>query len=141
MNHEILRADVRLRRVSFAVLALATVVAFILMFAFQRWLVRTADMMPTTQLVAQLRLWIGGALVACGVCILLLAGYAARLARRILEQDRWPLEGARVLQDTPIRRHAEAARIARTMNIAAVLLMVLAAGLAVLSWHLFGTGA
>ncbi|HEY0230941.1 MAG TPA: hypothetical protein VGC55_06800 [Dokdonella sp.] len=140
MNHEILRADVRLRRVSFAVLALATVVAFILIFAFQRWLVHTTETMPTAQLIAQLRLWIGGALVACGVCVLLLAGYAARLARRIFEQGRWPLEDARVLQDTPIRRHAEAAKIARTMNIAAVLLMLLAAGLAAISWRLFGSG-
>lgn len=141
MNHEVLRADVRLRRVSLAVLALATIVAVILIFAFQHWLVRTADAMPTAQLVAQLHLWIGGALVACGVCMLLLAGYAARLARRILEQGRWPLDGARVLHDTPIRRHAEAAKLARTMNLAAISLMALAAGLAALSWHLFGTGA
>ncbi|MET0226349.1 MAG: hypothetical protein ABW187_07920 [Dokdonella sp.] len=141
MNHEILRADVRLRRVSVAVLALAAIVALILMFAFRYWLTRTADTMPPAQLIVQLRIWIGAALVACGVCILALAGLAARLARRILEQRRWPLHGARVLQDTPIRRDAEAANIARKMNVAALLLMALAASLGALSWHLFGSGA
>jgi len=138
MNREILRADVRLRRISFAVLALAAVAAFILMFAFQRWLVRTTGTMPTAQLVVQLRAWIGSALVACGVCVLLLAGYSARLARRVVEQGRWPLAGARVLQDTPIRRDADAAKIARKMNLLAIVLMLVAAGLAGASWHLFG---
>jgi len=138
MNREILRADVRLRRISFAVLALAAVAAFILMFAFQRWLVRTTGTMPTAQLVVQLRTWIGSALVACGVCVLLLAGYSARLARRVVEQGRWPLAGARVLQDTPIRRDADAAKIARKMNLLAIVLMLVAAGLAGASWHLFG---
>lgn len=123
---------------SFAVLALAAIAAFILMFVFQRWLVRTTGAMPTAQLIVQLRAWIGSALVASGVCLLLLAGYSARLARRIVEQGRWPLAGARVLQDTPIRRNAEAAKIARKMNIAAIVLMLLAAGLGAASWHLFG---
>jgi hypothetical protein len=108
------------------------------MFVFQRWLVRTTGAMPTAQLIVQLRAWIGSALVACGVCLLLLAGYSARLARRIVEQGRWPLAGARVLQDTSIRRNAEAAKIARKMNIAAIVLMLLAAGLGAASWHLFG---
>ncbi|MEP7042311.1 MAG: hypothetical protein ABI843_04580 [Dokdonella sp.] len=138
MNHEILRADIRLRRVSLAVLVLATVVALILMFVFRHWLARTTASMPTAQLVALLRLWIASALVACGVCLLVLAGYAARLARRIADQGRWPLNGARVLQDTPIRRNGEAAKFAKTMNIVAVLLMMLAIGVAALSWHLFG---
>jgi hypothetical protein len=138
MNQEILRADQRLRRFSLVVLTLATLLALVLVFAFQRWLAHTADAMPAAQLIAQLRRTIGAALTASGVCILLLAGYAARLARRILEQGRWPLAQTRVLRDTPIRRGSEAERIARTLNIAATALVLLAIIVAALSWHLFG---
>ncbi|HEY0180908.1 MAG TPA: hypothetical protein VGC30_14935 [Dokdonella sp.] len=138
---DIQRADPHLRRRSAVVLTLAALGACVLAFAFHAWLARVADAMPADLLVASLRRWIRLALIACGVCVLLLAGYAARLARRILEERRWPLASARVLHDTRIRRGAAAARIALALNAAALLLIALVAAGAALAWHAFGARA
>lgn len=126
MTVEILRADPRLRRRSAMVLAMAALAAVACVIAFHRWLSDLAAILPTDMLIVQLRAWIGLALTASGLCLLLLAGYAARLARRVTIAGRWPLADARVLRDTPIRRDADARRFARQLNVVAALLIALA---------------
>lgn len=140
MHTDIQRANPRLRRLTAVVLGVATLLALLLVFAFQRWMLQQAETLPTAQLIVQLRGWIGMALTASGLCLLLLAGHTARLARRVIAERRWPLATARVLRDTPIRRETAALRLARLFNIVAVALLVLAIGVGVVSWRLFTTG-
>ena len=140
MNTDIQRGDARLRRTSIFVIVFASVVAIACVFSFQRWMAEHAASASTADLIAQLRRWIGIALTASGLCLLVLAGSAARLARRIGEQQRWPVADARVLRDTPIRRGAAALRIAKGLNALAVVLIALAIGTGVLSWRLFVAG-
>ncbi|MEP7098340.1 MAG: hypothetical protein ABI748_11810, partial [Dokdonella sp.] len=83
MPTDIQPADRRLQRVTAIVLASAVLAAIILVFVFQHWLTVQASRVPTEQLIVQLRRGIGGATLAIGLCLLVLAGYAARLARRV----------------------------------------------------------
>ena len=112
MNEDIQTADPRLRRITLVALALAGVAALAVVVAFHHWMTRQAAVLPAEQLVARLRLWIGIAMTASGLCLLLLAGCAARLARTTLDQRRWPPSSLRVLRDTPVRREAAAAAVA-----------------------------
>lgn len=137
MSEEIQPADPRLRRVTAIVLTLAVFAAALAVFLFQHWLRRQAATQPADVLIAQLRHWIGVAMTASGLCLLLLAGYAARLARMTLEQRRWPPQRLRVLRDTPIRRDKTATDIGRALNVAALLLVALSAGVAILGWRFF----
>lgn len=136
MPIDIQRADPRLRRRSPIVLALSTVAAIACVVTFHHWITQQAASLPTELLIAQLRRWIGIALTASGLCLLLLAGYAARLARRVIAARRWPLADARVLRDTPILREAAALRLGRWLNIVAIVLVVLAVAAGVLGWRL-----
>jgi fatty acid desaturase len=140
MAIEIQRADARSRRISIIVLIVSVMVALAFFYIYQRWVTHLAATLPTEQLVAQLRRWIGVAMTVCGLCLLLLAGYAAWLARRTLDERRWPPTSLRVVRDTPIRRDAAAARIAKALHIAAVVLVVLAVVVAWLSWRVFALG-
>jgi hypothetical protein len=137
MTTEILHADRRLRRVTIAVLAIAALVALGSVHAYQTWLTQHAASMPMEQLVARLRHDIGIAVIASGVCLLLLAGYAGRMANRVKKERRWPLSGARVLRDTPIRREQAALRIGRLLDIAAFALILFGVAAVLLSWRLF----
>lgn len=137
MTTEILHADRRLRRVTIVVLGVAVLAALALLYAYQAWLTRQASGMLTTQLVERLRHDIGIAVVASGVCLLLLAGYAGLMARRVKKEARWPLGGARVLRDTSIRRGQAALRIGRLLDIAAFALILFGVAAVILSWRLF----
>lgn len=137
MPTDIQPADPRLQRVTTIVLALAVLATIVLLLAFRHWLANLADRLPTEQLVMQLRRGISFATLAIALCLLVLAGYAARLARRIIEERRWPLAAMRVLRDTPIRRGDNAQKIAGWLNGTAVLLMLVAVATVVLSWRLF----
>lgn len=140
MPTDIQPADRRLQRVTTIVLILAVIVAIILLVAFQHWLTAQASRLPTPQLITQLRHGIGIATLAIGLCLLVLAGYAARLARRIVAERRWPLAATRVLRDTRIRRDADASKIAGWLNAASLALMLITAATAVVSWRLFMAG-
>ena len=137
MAVEIQRADARSRLVSFVVLTVSVVAALVFVYVFHRWITQLAANLPAEQLVARLRRWIGAAMTACGLCLLLLAGYAAWLARLTLGQRRWPPAPVRVVRDTPVRRDAAAVSIAKALNAAAMILVVLAIVIAWLSWRLF----
>lgn len=139
MNVEMHRADPRLRRLTFAVLGIGLIAAVLSISMFHRWLDRSVQGMPAAQMFADLRRTIGLAMAGCALCLLLLAGYAARLGRRVIEERRWPLRTARVVRDTPVRAGTDALIFGRSLNIAAIVLIALAVGCSVLSWHLFGT--
>ena len=72
------------------------------------------------------------------LCFLLLAGYAARLARRVADERRWPLARSRVLRDTLVRSGDRALMFGRMLNLAAILLIVLGIAAGMLGWHYFG---
>jgi len=120
------------------VLGAALLAAVLLMVLFQSWIGRSVRTLPDPQLVFELRRMIGFALTGCGLCLLVLAAYAARLAHRIIEQRRWPLRGARVMRDTRVRTGADAMTIGRVLNMAAIGLIAMAIGVGMLSWRLFG---
>ncbi|HEU4665868.1 MAG TPA: hypothetical protein VFS55_17705 [Dokdonella sp.] len=138
MTTEIQRADVRLRRVTAIVLSLAVAVAAALVFLAQRWLTERAIASSTEALITQMRHWIGFAAAASAACLLALAIHALLRARAAAAQQRWPVAGARVLRDTPVRRGATAQRVARMLNLLSLLLFLFAAATLALSWRLFG---
>jgi hypothetical protein len=137
MAEEILRADQRLRRTTAIALVLALIAALVLVFVFQAWMSRWISTMPTPAVVIELRRGAAFALVASGLCLLLLGGYAARIATRIQQKRRWPLDGARVLRDTVVRRGEAALGLGRLLNVAAITLVLMAAGVGLVSWQLF----
>ena len=93
--------------------------------------------MTTAQLIEHTRRGIGFAVVACCVCLLLLAGHSARTARQVKNERRWPVSGARVLRDTPVRRELAAMRIARLFDVVTFALVLFAIATIVLAWRLF----
>lgn len=133
-------ADPRLRRTTAIVLTVATLLACTLLVALQYWLDRAFVATPNAQMIVQLRTWTAASMTAVGVCLLVLAGYAARLARQTSDGMRWPPETLRMLRDTPIRRGETAQRIARALNIGALTLVVLGIGAAWFGWRLFAQG-
>jgi hypothetical protein len=137
MDNEIQHADVRLRRVTAIVLVLAGVLAVALVLAFHRWLSDFATMVPTEHLVARLRPWIGAGAIACSACLLLLAAHAAVRARAAAAEQRWPVRRSRVLRDTVVRHGADALRIARLLNLVALVVTVIGVAAIVLAWRLF----
>lgn len=141
MAVEIQRADMRSRRISIVVLAVSVIAALVFVYAFHRWITQLAANLPTEQLVARLRRWIGVAMTAWGLCLLLFTGYAAWLARLTLGQRRCPPASLRVVRDTPVRRDAAAVTVAKALNAAAIILVMLAVVIAWLSWHLFTVAA
>jgi hypothetical protein len=70
-------------------------------------------------------------------CLLLLAGYSARTAHRVKNERRWPVSGARVLRNTPVRRELAAMRIARLLEVVTFALVLFAVAAIVLAWRLF----
>jgi len=140
MNVEIHRADPSLRRLTFIVLSAAVLGAVLLMVLFHNWIGRSARALPDAQFVFELRRMIGFAMTGAGLCLLVLAGYAARLGQRVIEQRRWPLTGARVMRDTRVRTGEHAIAFGRMLNIAAIALLAMSIGVGVLSWHQFGAG-
>jgi len=137
MAEEIQRADPRLRRTTTLVLTFALLIAIACIFLFQSWLGRWVATTPATELISQLHRGTAFALLASGLCLLLLGGYVARMATRVDQQHRWPLEHVRVIRDTPIRRGETALRIGRLLNIAAVVLVLISIAIGVISWQLF----
>lgn len=140
MPTDIQPADRRLLGVTAIVLVVAVILAIMFLIAFQHWLTVQANHLPTEQFVMLLRRGIAIVTLAIGLCLLVLAGYAARLSRHIVSERRWPLAATRVLRDTPIRRDADATRIAGWLNAASLALMLIAAATIVISWRLFTAG-
>jgi hypothetical protein len=136
MAIEIQTADRRLRRITVMWTGAAAIVAVAALVFFGRYIARRADALPTPALVAQTRNWIAAALTVSGLCLLLLAGLAARRARQARGEGRWPIRSARVLRDTRVRHGEPALRIARLLEMAAVLAMILAIAAAALGWRL-----
>lgn len=138
MNIEIHRADPRVRRLTLIMLSAGLLAAILLMTWFHHWLDRSTFAMPGELLVLEMRRMMGITGMASGLCVLVLAGYVARLARRVIEERRWPLRTSRVVLDTRVRSGEAAVTFARMLNIVAVVLIALALGVGVLGWRLFG---
>ncbi len=136
-SNGIQRADIGLRRIAAIVLGLASLAAIALVLGFQSFLSSHAATLTTDDFIVRMRAWLAVVVSMIGVCILLLGGYAARSARGIMAQRRWPLAGARVLRDTPIRHGDDALRFARWLNGIAAVLVVVALLVGVIAWRLF----
>lgn len=137
MSIEIQRADLRLRRLTVVILVAAALAAAACVFAFRQWMLQQTLALSVEQLIVRLRHGIGLATASSALCLLLLAAQSAYTARRVAQQRRWPLAGARVLRDTPVRRGDAARRVGRLLDATAVVLLLLALGLGLLSWRLF----
>jgi len=137
MSDEILRADQRLRRLTAIALIVATLLCVVAMIAFHRWMSGIGDGQHVTHVVARIRSMIALALTGSALCFAALAWLAARSGQRARSSEQWPLPGARVIRDTPIRRGSAATRIGVLLQMAAVVLIVLAIAAGTLSWRLF----
>lgn len=138
MNTEIHRADPHMRRRTLVVMSAAVVVAILSLAWFRHWLDRSTLATPVDLFVLEMRRMIGITGMGCGLCLLLLAGYMARLARRVTEERRWPLKSSRVVLDTHVRYGEAAFRFARLLNVVAIVLIVLAIGVGLAGWRAFG---
>ncbi|HET9031525.1 MAG TPA: hypothetical protein VFN25_01335 [Dokdonella sp.] len=136
MSEDMIRADPGLRRQTMLVLGIAVLMAIATVYFFQQWLSGIADIPGTDQLILRLRRLIGIALTGSAICLGFLAWYAARKATLIKTFEQWPLPGVRVLRDTPVRRGAAAMKIRQGLNLTAVVLLLLALGMGIISWRL-----
>lgn len=136
MSTEIQPADPQLRRRTFAVLGACAIAAIALMMWFHGWLYRSTIVMPHEIFVLQIHRMVGISCTLLALCVLVLAGYAARLSRRIVESRRWPLRDARVVLDTRVRSGDEALGIASTLRLVALLLIVVAFAVGIFGWRL-----
>lgn len=141
MSDDMLRADQRLRRLTTIALVVATLVCLLAMFAFQRWINGIGEGQHVAQVVARIRSMIGLALTGSALCFAVLAWHAARIGQRARSSEQWPVPGARVIRDTPVRRGRAATRIGVLLQVAAVVLIVLASAAGTLSWRMFGAGS
>jgi hypothetical protein len=66
-----------------------------------------------------------------------LAACAAVVARGAAAEQRWPVRRARVLRNTVVRRGEEALRIARLLNLVALVLGAIGVAAILLAWRLF----
>ena len=76
-------------------LAFAILAAILLMGWFHRWLDRSTLQMPSERLVLEMQRMIGVTSTASGLCVLLLAGYSARLGRRVAGNGQRPVPQVR----------------------------------------------
>ena len=136
MSDDVLRADPRLRRMTLAIVGTAVIAAVFGMAWFQNWLTGIGELPGTDLLILRLRRMIALALTGSAICLALLAWYAAHKGTRTMQLHQWPLPGARVLRDTPIRRGEQAERIGRWLQICALVLLVLAGVAGIASWQM-----
>jgi hypothetical protein len=138
MNIEIHRADPHVRRLTLIVLSAGVLAAILLVTWFHHWLDRSTIATPGDLLMLKMRRMIGITGMASGLCVLVIAGYIARLARRVLDERRWPPRSSRVVRDTRVHSGEGAVALARMLNILAVVLIVLALAIGVFGWRFFG---
>lgn len=136
MTDDMLRADPRLRRLTWVALAVGAILAIATVVWFQSWLSGIAAMPSTDLLILRLRRLIGIALTGSAICLAVLAGYSAHKAVKVKTFQQWPLPAVRVLRDTPIRRGGAALAIGHRLNIVAGVLLLLAFATGVVSWRL-----
>lgn len=141
MSDDILRADQRLRRLTTIALIVATLLCVVALIAFHRWMSGIGDGQHVAHVVARMRSMIALALTGSALCMGALAWHAARSGQRARSSEQWPLPGARVIRDTPMRRGRAAARIGVLLQIAAVVLLVLAIAAGTVSWRLFSAAS
>jgi len=135
MSIEIQPADPQLRRRTLAVLGAAAVAAIVVMMWFHGWLRRSTAEMGRDVLVLEIHRMVGISSTLLALCVLALAGYAARVSRRVTETRRWPLQDARVVLDTRVRSGDEALALASTLRLVALVLIVVASAIGIFGWR------
>jgi hypothetical protein len=136
MGAEIQQADPQLRRRTFAVLGAAVVIAILVTTWFHGWLHRSTAEMGREVFVLQIHRMVGISSTLLALCVLALAGYAARVSRRITEAQRWPLRDERVVLDTRVRSGEEALALASTLRLVALVLIVIAFAVGIFGWSI-----
>ncbi|MEZ5463105.1 hypothetical protein [Dokdonella sp.] len=126
MSEDMLRADARLRRQTLIALGLASAVAVVALFFFQRWLSGIGAIPGTDLQILRLRQMIGIGLTGSAICLALLAWYAVHQASRVKATGQWPTPGTRVIRDTPIRRGNAARQVTQVFQATALVLLMLA---------------
>jgi hypothetical protein len=136
MSFDIHPADPRLRRVTLIVVGVAFIAAVVALVVFRRWFEMHLASLPDKAVDDEMRRLIGLSCTGLSFCVLLFAGYAAHCARRVVETQCWPLPGTRTIRDIRVRAGRDALAIGKTLNFAAVALLIVAIGIGVLSAHL-----
>jgi hypothetical protein len=119
-----------------AIVGIAAVSAVAGMAWFQHWLAGIGELPGTDLLILRLRRMIALALTGSAICLALLAWYSANKGTRAVKLRQWPLPGTRVLRDTPVRRGEVAQRIGRSLQVAALVMLALAAATGIASWRM-----
>lgn len=135
---DIQRADARSRRRAILVIALVLLVGGVVSVECESWLREVHDM-PTEaaqqSLTTVFRWCVGAMSIMTG-----LAGcFAWWWGRRVRVSLRFPLPGARVLRDTVILSGQPAASRGMLLQVLGVSLMLIAAGIVILSWWVLRT--
>jgi hypothetical protein len=136
MSFDIHSADPRLRRVTLIVVGAAITVAIAAMMLFERWFEAHLASLPEQAVDGEMHRLIGLSCTGLSLCVLLFAGYAAQRGRRVVETRCWPLPGARTIRDVRVRTGRDALAIGKTLNFAAVALLIVAIGIGAVSAHL-----
>ncbi len=139
MEHEIVRADVRLRRRVLWWVALLAIGGLIGLVFLYRWLDGLADLpedlsearrqavLGQVVRAARIAAWVAGACFVAGGAWLVAFGVRVRIARR------YPPPGMRVIRDTRIRTGPEARDVATLATAAGLLLAALGSAA---TWYL-----
>jgi hypothetical protein len=136
MSTDIQHADPQLRRRTLAVLGASVVAAIAVMTWFHGWLHHSTAEMQREVFVLEIHRMVGISCTLLALGVLVLAGYAARVSRRIVESQRWPLHEARVVLDTRVRSGDEALALASTLRLVALVLIVVAFAIGIFGWRL-----
>lgn len=136
MDTEIQRADPRLRRRTWVVLAVAALAAAAIFAVATHWMTAHAYATDPQLLIVEMRRWIAAVALGCSACVLALAAYAWSRARRASAEGRWPLQAARLLRDARIRRGDEVRAVVRMLDLVAGMLLLFGIAAAVLAVRL-----
>ena len=135
----ILKADPAMRRRTLAWLVLLVVTLGLTLFAVIRWIARVQALSAVdAKTAAHDLMWLTWCVAA--IASLMALGMAAVLVRLSIEVRRagqYPLPGARVLRDTPIRTGERAQRMAAVSLVLAVLLAMAAVAIVATAWSLW----
>jgi len=126
------------RRVIIAIVALTVVLAALLYLVVSRLetLKATSAVDPRAAIrQLSLLLWATAGLAAAMAAAM--AAILARLALKVRRAERYPLPGALLLRDTPLRTGLEARRLASASLVLACLLAFAAAGVLATTWWLW----
>jgi ABC-type anion transport system duplicated permease subunit len=135
----ILKADPAMRRRTLAWIVVLVVALGLTLFAVTRWIARVQAISAVdAKTAAHDLVWLTWCVAAVAALMALgMAAVLSRLSIKVRRAAQYPLPGARVLRDTPIRTGERAQRMAAVSVVLAVLLAIAAVAIVATAWSLW----